>query len=117
MPATGQEMGLSDFFNPEENIKAGIKYFKIQFNKFPEIPVYEEKEKFSLAAYNGGRGNVNRMIKLARDNQEDFTKWDISSRYLSDDLWPYPKIDFAQILTYVAKIITQYSLYRTYLSA
>ena len=113
MPATGQEMGLSDFFNPEENIIAGIKYLKIQYQHFPEIPLHEEKIKFSLASYNGGRGYLNTAIKLSKKDNIDYTKWDNVSKYLSEELWPknLVKPDFVQIIVYVNQIMLKFKSY------
>jgi soluble lytic murein transglycosylase-like protein len=51
MPATGEEMGLVDPFDPEANIRAGTRYLKAQLSRFPDIGE-------ALAAYNAGPGNV-----------------------------------------------------------
>ena len=52
MPATAAEVGVTDTFNPEENLHGGIKYYKkmlIQFKGNIEL---------ALAAYNAGSGAV-----------------------------------------------------------
>ena len=57
MPATGQYLGVSreKLFNPETNLKAGIAYLRQQYDRFPEITEQQERLKFALASYNGGR--------------------------------------------------------------
>lgn len=53
MPATAKELGVTDRFDPEQNIMAGAKYLKQQFDKYG-------KPELALAAYNAGGGAVDR---------------------------------------------------------
>jgi hypothetical protein len=48
MPGTAKEMGVLNIFNPEENILAGVKYFRQQLNRFGG------DVELALAAYNAG---------------------------------------------------------------
>jgi len=64
MPETAAEMGCRDPFQPDDNLKAGISYLRRQFDHFPEIPDFDERIKFSLAAYNCGRAYVNRALEI-----------------------------------------------------
>ena len=48
MPATAEELGVEDSFNPKQNINAGVGYFKKLLNKF------EGDVELALAAYNAG---------------------------------------------------------------
>lgn len=66
MDATWAEWGKGDVFDPEENIKAGCAYMAHLYAKFSEIPEGTERLIFAAAAYNCGRGNVNKMLELAR---------------------------------------------------
>jgi hypothetical protein len=65
--AGGKEQGETNLFEPDINISLGVKYERWIFDRFPEISKDEERFKFMLAAYNGGRGYVNKAIEIAYD--------------------------------------------------
>jgi len=52
MPATAQALGVEDVFNPKQNIRGGVRYFKQLVNQF------DGDVKLALAAYNAGSRNV-----------------------------------------------------------
>ncbi|HEX7152490.1 MAG TPA: lytic transglycosylase domain-containing protein [Thermoanaerobaculia bacterium] len=54
MPRTGRWMGARDLYDPEQNIDAGVKYIKYLNKRF------DGNIKLTIAAYNGGEGNVKR---------------------------------------------------------
>lgn len=54
MPETGEEMGMSDPFDPEANIRAGSKYLKRM------LDLWDGDLKLALASYNAGPANVSR---------------------------------------------------------
>ncbi len=113
MPATGQYLGVSreKLFEPEANLKAGITYLKQQYDHFPEIPAREERLKFALASYNGGRGYINRAIALARKEDAPWQSWEGVKRQLaSDDCTVGGKHpDYRQIIAYVDGIWDDYT--------
>lgn len=51
MPGTAEGLGCSDPFNPEQNLEAAAKYMKQLHD------IYDDWN-YSLAAYNGGPGNI-----------------------------------------------------------
>ena len=124
MPDTADEMKVVFALNPEDNIRGGTDYFRIQFQHFPEIPDGIERIKFSLAAYNGGRGYINKAISLAKgyisndissvkgrkSTEYDWQKWDVVKKYLA---FPSCRVrgkapDHRQITNYVRKVIELY---------
>ncbi len=52
MPKTAESLGVVDSFNPEDNIHAGVGYFKKLMNQF------DGNVEFALAAYNAGSRKV-----------------------------------------------------------
>lgn len=53
MDTTAAEVGVTDSFDPEQNINGGAKYLRQMINRFGDV-------KTALAAYNAGPGTVER---------------------------------------------------------
>ncbi|MCA9757496.1 MAG: lytic transglycosylase domain-containing protein [Candidatus Eisenbacteria bacterium] len=53
MPGTARELGVSDPFDPEQNVRGGAAYLAKQIERFGDLPR-------ALAAYNAGPGAVQR---------------------------------------------------------
>ena len=54
MPATAVELGVSNPFEPDQNIRGGVVYLKRLLDR------YDQKVDLALAAYNAGMGNVDK---------------------------------------------------------
>jgi soluble lytic murein transglycosylase-like protein len=54
MPATIQQFGVRNAFNPEENLRAGAAYLRQLLDR------YRNDEELALAAYNAGPGAVDK---------------------------------------------------------
>jgi soluble lytic murein transglycosylase-like protein len=55
-PATAQMLGVSDSFDPQQNIEAGVKYLK-------RLKDLYKDDRLALAAYNAGPGAVDKYKK------------------------------------------------------
>ena len=54
IPATARRFGVSDVFDPADNIQGGARYLKYL------LELYKGDEALALAAYNAGEGAVSR---------------------------------------------------------
>jgi len=64
MPSTASDMGVSDMFDPEQNIEGGVKYFRYLLDNFGG------DLELSVAAYNCGEGRVYRNGNCVPDIPE-----------------------------------------------
>jgi len=70
MPSTARGLGVSDSFDPEQNVMAGTRFLKDMLNR------YHGNLDDALAAYNWGPGNVDRHGSgtLPRETREYLVK-------------------------------------------
>ncbi len=126
MPATAHELGFDvmELFDPEQNLQAGVKYLRIQYSHMPEIRTHDERIKFSLGAYNGGRGYINKALELAYESDigadmppghrgafhGKWQTWDYTKAFLASPLCEVNgrRPDWKQMVQYVEKIWTRY---------
>ena len=78
MPATSRAMGVppGKDQDPEESIKAGVKYIARLQQIFSKVPDAEERQKFVLAAYNAGVGHVTDAMALAEKYGRNRYVWE-----------------------------------------
>lgn len=69
MPDTAKDLGVTDIFDPEQNIRAGVRYLKQQHTRYSG-----DLDKM-LGAYNWGMGNVDRKgLQNAPKETRDYIK-------------------------------------------
>ncbi|MBF0204104.1 MAG: membrane-bound lytic murein transglycosylase MltF [Desulfamplus sp.] len=76
------EMGITNRRDPRQNIKAGIGYLNMMYNKFSDINDSMDRIKFALASYNVGYGHVLDARKLAAAQGMDSSHWDAVNQTL-----------------------------------
>lgn len=75
MPGTAKELGVTDVFDPQQNVEAGSKYLNQQIDEFGD-------QKLALAAYNWGPGNMAAARRKLESKGIDFT-WSNLLKYVS----------------------------------
>jgi membrane-bound lytic murein transglycosylase F len=121
MPGTAREVGVTDPYDPAQNVRGGVQYLQWLAGQWaPDIPDAEERLKFVLASYNTGRGHVQDAQRLTVKNGgnpqvwEDVAFWLLrkSQRAVYTD--PVVRYGFSRGLepvTYVAKILDRFENY------
>ena len=91
--ARKMELDISekDLFNPELNIKIGLKYYASLLKK------YNNNNSIAIIAYNAGIGNVD--------------KW-IEEKIIKDDGSDLENVPFKETNNYVRKILRDYKIYK-----
>jgi membrane-bound lytic murein transglycosylase F len=82
MPETGEFLHAGDLRDPNQNIKAGIRFLKFLDDYWAKtVTDTEERTKFVLASYNVGLTHVIDAQKLARKNARNAAKWNDSVEF------------------------------------
>ncbi len=75
MPLTSRDMGVTDPFDPEQNIKAGVTYLANLMKRFEPALSRRQRIRFALAAYNAGLEHVRDARQLAWRMGLDSNRW------------------------------------------
>lgn len=76
MPDTGKQVGVKNLFNPENSVRAGMKYLEWLYRKFEDKGISPENMMwFTLASYNAGLGHVYDAQDLAEEKDWDRNVW------------------------------------------
>ena len=120
MPRTGEDMGYPPpLFDPEKNVKAGIKYLEWVRNRFKAPLPASEQLWFTLASYNAGIGHLFDAQRLAEKLGLDPGKWfgnvEVAMLKLSEPRYfqkaRYGYVRGSEPVAYVRKISNLYKAY------
>lgn len=75
MPATAQRLGVSNSFDPEQNIRGGVKHFRSLMDNF------NNDLELSLAAYNAGENLVQRLGRVPEIKETKDYIQSVTARY------------------------------------
>lgn len=124
MPATARAMGLSagEEENPEESIKAAVKYIASINRSFSMIPNKKERKNFILAAYNAGLGHIYDAMALAEkfgkskfvwyDNVENYILLESNEEYFTDPICKNGYFRGIETYNFVRDINDRYKVYK-----
>lgn len=73
-PSTARMLGVSNSFDPEQNIEAGVKYLKYLQDLYKD-------DKLALAAYNAGPGSVNKYNAIPPYAETQNYVYQVEKRY------------------------------------
>lgn len=124
MPATARAMGLPSGkeHNPEESIKAAIKYIASTSKSLNIIPDKKERVNFILASYNAGLGHVYDAMALAekygknkfiwKDNVENFILLKSNEEYFTDPVCKNGYFRGIETFNFVRDIQSRFNTYK-----
>lgn len=117
MPRTAKSLGLSseDRMNPDLSIGAAVELLDRLDKIFRKIENIQEREKFILAAYNGGNGHINDAQALARKyggnpnvwegNVEKYLQLKNNPEYYNDSVVKNGYFRAAETIKYVDNVL------------
>jgi len=124
MPVTARAMGLppGKESNPEESIKAAVKYIDATNRALKVIPDKKERIKFILASYNAGLGHISDAMALARKygknelvwehNVEKFILLKSNEEYFTDPVCKNGYFRGIETYNFVRDILSRYEVYK-----
>lgn len=118
MPRTARAMGVSDIYDPEQNILAGARYMRRLYMLYNDSASEEDRIRITIAAYNAGIGHIANARRLATELGGDPTHWDDVADALSKLERPeyYQKDGYAfvrgrTVRRYVADVLHRYEIF------
>ena len=124
MPPTAREFGVTDAYDPENNVAGAVRFIQWLTNYWDDIiedPV--ERQKFIIASYNTGHGHVEDARRLTRKYGGSDQAWDdvavwllkkSEARYYQDPVVKYGFARGLEPVEYVRKILDRYEHYRQF---
>jgi membrane-bound lytic murein transglycosylase F len=127
MPSTAKEVGVSNSYDPRQNIQGGVKYLDRMRDKFPDVKDSIQKVKFTLAAFNCGAGHVFDAMRLAKKNGKNPNVWDDNveeyilklkdKKYYLDDVVRHGFVRGREPYNYVRDIFLRYEHYKQFIKS
>jgi membrane-bound lytic murein transglycosylase F len=127
MPATGQEFGVQNLRDPEDNVRGAVKFLIWLTDLWSKrIEDNDERLKFILASYNCGAGHVEDAQRLAEKYGSNPKAWDDVAywllqeskvQYSADAVVKYGFCRGIEPVTYVRLILKRFEHYRRFVTA
>ena len=124
MRPTAASFGVTNLFNPQENIKAGTMYLHQIQRRYQKMGLDSVNVvKFTLAAYNAGESRIEDCINFTLDQGRDFTDWETvaatiplmaEQEYVEEaDFLRHGRFRGRETVQYVRDVLFKYEEYRT----
>jgi membrane-bound lytic murein transglycosylase F len=127
MPATGQEFGVRNPRDPEDNVRGAVRFLLWLTDHWSKkIEDKDERLKFILASYNCGAGHVEDAQRLADKYGSNPKSWDDVAywllqkskvQYSEDPVVRYGFCRGIEPVTYVSLILKRFEHYRKFVKA
>lgn len=125
MPSTAATLNVDkkSLFTPEDNVRTAVQYLVRLNRTFSDITDSSERQRFVLAAYNGGAGHLRDAMALAESDGRNARRWNDVAPYvlrLSDPTCyrhPLVKNGYmrgSETVDYVDRIFRRWNEYRRY---
>ncbi len=75
LPTTANELGISELYEPDAAIHAGVRYLNTLHQRLEDELAFEDRVWFSLAAYNAGFQRLEQARQRAREMGLDPDRW------------------------------------------
>lgn len=122
IPETAMRYGVTDLYNPSQNIKAGTKHLQYLMNFWKDIPDTLERIKFVIASYNVGAGHILDARRLSEKYGSNPNIWTghvekyillkSEKKYYYDEVVRNGYCRGAEPYNYVREILSRYQHYR-----
>lgn len=119
--STAEHYGVSDVFNPDNNIKAGVLHLKyLQKIFLAEGMDSANIVKFTLAAYNAGEGRMEDCLNFAVSLGKNHRDWESvaaiiplmkESTYYNSNIIKCGKFNGTETIKYVDEVLSKYDEY------
>ncbi len=120
--SVARKYGVTDIYNPSENIKAGTLHLKRLQNMYKKMGADSLNSiLITIAAYNCGEGRMSDCMRLAESEGKNPLVWDDikeiiplmkEEKYYMSDAVKYGKFKGKETLKYVVNILDRYDKYK-----
>lgn len=121
--STAEAYGITDLFNPEENVKAGVRHLKSIQNRYGKTGMDSANlVKFTLAAYNAGESRMEDCMNFAKAQGRDSLDWNsvaeliplmsMPEYYEDADYLRHGKFNGTETIRYVNDVLSKYEEYQ-----
>lgn len=79
---TAKEMGITNRLDPEQSVRAGVRYLAALYDRFDDIENPRQRFLFALASYNVGYGHVRDAQQIAGEKGLPTGRWTTMQKVL-----------------------------------